>query len=83
MSYLTCLECGGDTHKEQISEKETKGYTVQKIVCNHCDNEGKAIVWAGKNPHTDIQEGAFAELTAEGLETIRENLGFVPVYDRE
>lgn len=82
MSYLTCLECGGDTHKEEIKNKNAKGYTVQKIVCNHCENEGKAIDWGGMNPHTDIQEGSFAELTEEGLETIRENLGFVPVYEQ-
>lgn len=82
MSYMTCLECGGDTHTEKIGNKETEGYTIQKVVCNHCENEGKLIQWSGMTPKTDVHEGAFAELTAEGLKTIRDNLDFVPVYER-
>lgn len=84
-----CTECGGDTHTEALPDHrlnnvkdDIKPVEVRKIVCNHCDATGSVLVKSGMNPSTDIRDGPFAELSREGIQKLRENKGFVPVYER-
>jgi hypothetical protein len=78
-SYVVCVECGGDTHTEGIDDERGE---IQKVVCNHCSAEGRLIAFGGMNPTKKVQDGPFAELTAEGMLTLRDNLGFTPVYEQ-
>ena len=80
MSHLICTECGGDTHREDADSVGL--YTQKDIVCNHCDAAGEMLHAGGQNPKTLKISGPFAELSAEGMQTLRENKNFVPVYDR-
>jgi len=75
-SYVVCVECGGDTHFKEIDRE------IKKVICNHCDSEGRLIAFGGMNPTKKIQDGPFAELTGEGLQILRENIGFTPVYEQ-
>lgn len=79
-SYVVCVECGGDTHSKSIEGERGE---IQKVVCNHCGSEGRLIAFGGMNPTKKIQQGPFAELTAEGMKTLRENVSFTPVYEQQ
>jgi len=78
-SYIVCVECGGDTHTKALDDERGE---IQRVECNHCDAEGRIIAFGGMNPTRKVQDGPFAELTAEGLQTLRDNLGFTPVYEQ-
>lgn len=82
MSYMTCLECGGDTHSADTLQDNGMRQTV-KVACSHCDAEGVMVTTAGMHPTKTIKEGPFAELTAEGMQTLRDNIGFEPVYEND
>lgn len=86
--HLICTDCGGDTHTEALPDNrlnnvtDTQPVEVRKVVCNHCDSTGQVIVSAGMNPSKNVSSGPFAQVTTDGMKTLRENLGFVPVYER-
>lgn len=75
-SFLTCLDCGGADHERETVD--SGGTSVfRRAECVECGNAAlvhtNTAAPLGDSGHR-VLEGEMAELTAEGLQTFRENL---------
>jgi len=84
MTHLTCTDCGSaDVRRETEGKKGP--VSIKKLTCVNCGATGEAVEQHSMTKGgvtRNIRDGPFAELSNNGLQTLRANLddpAFAPV----